>query len=57
MPPLPNARGAVGVRRGMHAIVYIASALAIVVAFAGLLWAAVQDGRDEAMFRSRLTHR
>ena len=57
MRPVPNARGAVGVPRGMHAIVYIASALAIVVAFAGLLWAAVQDGRDEAMFRSRLTHR
>lgn len=31
--------------------VSIASALAIVVVFAALLWAAVQDGRDERAYR------
>ena len=56
MPPVPNARGAVGVRRGMHAIAYTLTALVIAAVLAGLLWAAVQDGRDEAIFRSRLTH-
>lgn len=29
------------------------SCAAIVIAFSGLLWAAVQDGRDERAFRAR----
>ena len=31
----------------------ILGALAIAIALGGLLWAAVQDGRDEAAFRDR----